>query len=151
MRPRILVLLLLGALASMPVFAECGTLFWVKQGDQERFFSFGEEVVLKAGGSAVFRILYKRRGESPETTATEIGHPWDFGLEGYAPHDQAGVLTMRQQQQQHFNRGRVDLEVGNPGTASIGYQIYGVGGGQKIPDRCATGVAWIKVVSRDNG
>jgi len=150
-RLRVLALLVLGALASMPVFAECGTLFWVKQGDEEHLFPSGEKVVLKAGGNAVLRVLYEGGGESPETTATELGHPWDFGLEGYPPRAQADVLTWRPQRQQHFNRGRVDLEVGHPGRASIGYQIYSVGNGVKVPESCAVGVVWIQVVPRDGG
>lgn len=151
MRFRVLAFLVLGALASMPAFAKCGTLFWVKQGDEERFFPSGEKVVLKAGESAFLRVFYKDGDGDPEITATEIGHPWDFGLEGYVPRNQSDVLTWRRQRQQHFNHGRIDLEVGQPGVASIGYQIYSVGNGVKVPESCAVGVVWIEVVPRGSG
>lgn len=140
---------------AQPLLAQgCGTIFWASQGNQEKYYSHGEEVVYRAGGGGIFRVYYRSRSQSPYTLITRIGHPWDFGLKGSKPAETRSVVRMKPQNQQQINNGKMNVQLGQPGVTWIGYEIVGAyrpGVFEQIPPRCRSQTVQVRVMQRGGG
>ena len=142
-------------LAEAPAGAQCDeVMIWAEQGQQEgRNYSPTEEIVLQSGGTGLFRIYIRGRGEVGNSTTSQIGHPWDFGLQGHDRPTVNRILRFQPQNQQQVGLGTVRFQVGEPGQTALGYRILDVGrrGLSAVSARCRVGYIHVRVVARGGG
>lgn len=144
---RLAIPVLLALAFLVPAANACQTIYWVKQGNQDRYYNYGEEVRMRAGAPAVLRIYWPGKGGAIQTTSTAISHPHDFGLEGYDRRSTSQVVRMRPQEDKQYAIGKINLVPKAPGYTLIGYRIDGVGRGTaRVPPRCLADTVAVRVV-----
>jgi len=136
------------ALAMPQAAVGCDTVFWVKQGQYEEYYDAHDVIVLRPGAAAMIRVYYGSGGGTPYTTSAQIGHPWDFNLEGYDRRDTQRVLWWRPQNNQQLSIGKANLDVGQQGQTLLAYRLLDVGRGRglgHVPAGCRAGTIAIRV------
>lgn len=121
---------------------------WQK-GKDDRYFAFGEEIVVEKGREVHLYINYRSQSRNPFSTTAEIGYPSRFGVPGDKPRDISHRLALQTQNDKDRANGRMILTPKAAGSTTLGYRIVALtppGKLDQVPQACRTGTVRLKIV-----